>query len=46
MSIEFANTSKGMELLGAYVSELIRQGVTFSMNQDSHAVRVTLTGGF
>lgn len=46
MKLEFRRTVEDMLLLAAYVSELVRQGVTFTLRQDSVAVEVTLTGGF
>lgn len=46
MKLSFELTVDGMTLLAAFVSELVRQGVTFTMRQDNVAVEVTLTGGF
>ena len=45
-TIEFRRTPEEAVLLAAYVSELIRQGVTFTIRQDDSSVAVELTGGF
>lgn len=46
MSLEFEKNEDGTRRLAIYVSQLVREGVVFTIAQDERAVRVTLTGGF
>lgn len=42
----FEMNAKGMTLCAAYVAQLIREGVTFTIKNDKVGVEVTLTGEF
>ena len=44
MTFEMSTT--GMKLCAAYVAQLIREGVTFTIRNDKVSTEVTLTGGF
>jgi len=44
-TIVFLNKGMDMKLL-AIVSQLIREGVTFTIKRDEHSIEVTLTGGY
>jgi len=45
-TIRFDLTPDGMTLLGAFVAQLVREGVVFVTENRSEDVLVTLTGGF
>jgi hypothetical protein len=42
----FAATEDGMRLMAVFVSGLIKEGVTFKIEDTGAAYRVILTGGF
>jgi len=46
MEMTFKKTEEGMLLMAAYVSGLIKQGVTFKIHQYECDVAVILLGGF
>jgi hypothetical protein len=46
MTIWFDLTVDGMQLLAAYVAQLVREGVTFTIQRDKISVEVKLTGGY
>lgn len=46
MTITFERTADEMILMAAYVSELVRQGVTFKTHKNLTNFSVELTGGF
>lgn len=45
-TIRFDMTPDGMTLLGAFIAQLVREGVVFVTDNRSDDVLVTLTGGF
>ena len=46
MTMIFAMDTEGMTNLAAYVSQLVREGVTFSISNDKISAEVKLTGGY
>ena len=46
MTTIFMNKEKDIRLFAVFVSQLIREGVTFSIMRDEHSIEVTLTGGY
>lgn len=48
MSVNFKSTADGMQLMAAFISQLIREGVTFKINQrmDGEDIQVELLGGY
>jgi hypothetical protein len=46
MTLRFTHTTDEMALLAAFVSQLIREGITFTIARGVTEVTVTLTGGF
>ncbi|MFA5936510.1 MAG: hypothetical protein WC822_01385 [Candidatus Paceibacterota bacterium] len=45
-TLEFPNTVTDMVLLAAFVAELVRQGIVFTLRRDNIAVQITITGGY
>jgi hypothetical protein len=46
-SLEFATSNEEkMKALGILLSTFIKEGIEFSLCQDDHYIRVTITGGF
>ena len=46
MIMIFEMTEKGMTMLAAYVSQLVREGIKFRIKNDKISAEVTLAGGY
>lgn len=46
MTFKFEIVQNEMEAMAKFVSELVRQGVTFSVDRDAVFCNITLTGGY
>lgn len=46
MTFRFEQTVEGMNLLAAFVAQLVKEAVVFKVAQDKFEVVIELTGGF
>lgn len=44
--IVFENDEQGMRQCAAFVAQLVREGVTFSITRTAHGTEVVIEGGF
>ena len=45
-NVDFRRDAEGMKMLGAYLAQLVREGVTYKIENAELFIRVELTGGF
>jgi len=46
MTLSFDRSEKDMRAMAVFIAQLVREGVTFTINQDNIAFEIKLTGGF
>ena len=46
MTVIFGKTIEEVQMFATFTAQLVRECVTFKIEQDGYGYRVTLTGGF